>query len=153
MEAHVCNLRHDRAFAIVEAGLFAANQRTDAQIPKFSVQANHIHLLVEADDRLALSRMLRGLAIRLGRRLNALMGTRGKVIAHRYHARALPSPTQVRNALFYVLGNHEHHAREARVSETDSDIRSSSGLLSFRPPAPRTWLLRDGWRRGRGRGG
>src|SRR6187397_2076799 len=59
MEAHVWNLRSKRSFRILERALFFASNRQDAQVVHFSVQGNHIHMLVEADDKRALSRAMR----------------------------------------------------------------------------------------------
>ena len=149
MESHVWNLRSKRCFRIVERALFMTANGLSAQIVHFSVQGNHIHLLVEADDKRSLSRAMRSLAIRIARGINTLMRTSGKVLAHRYHARSLKTPTEVRNALGYVRHNFRHHAsqRNEAVGLTFVDPYSSEGLLSFCSPPARTWLLADGWRR------
>ncbi len=149
MESRVWSLRSKRCFRIVERALFMTANGRNAQIVHFSVQGNHIHLLVEADDKRSLSRAMRSLAIRIARGINALMATSGKVVAHRYHARALRTPTEVRNALGYVRHNFRHHAarRSEPVRLTFVDPYSSDALLSFRVPSARTWLLADGWRR------
>ena len=62
-------------------------------------------LIVEAKDRASLSHGVQGLGIRLARRLNAFFGISGRFFRDRYHDRILRSPTEVRNALRYVLGN------------------------------------------------
>jgi REP element-mobilizing transposase RayT len=71
----------------------------------FSVQSDHVHLLVEAHDKVSLSRGIGGLAIRLARSINRQLGRRGRVWADRYHARPLPTPREVRHAIVYVLTN------------------------------------------------
>ena len=149
MDAHVWNLRSRRSFRIVERALWAAGTREDARICHYSVQGNHVHLLVEASDKRALSSAMRSLAIRMGLGLNRLMGTKGRVVAHRYHARALRTPTEVRNALGYVLHNRRKHADEQQRSLRADfvDPYSSAAPHAFTPPAPRTWLLATGWRR------
>ncbi|HEU4420409.1 MAG TPA: hypothetical protein VFT55_15845, partial [Planctomycetota bacterium] len=80
----------------------------------YAVLNDHLHLLVEAQDRLALSRGLQGLAIRIAKALNRLWRRRGTVFADRYHDRILKTPREVRNALCYVLGNGKKHAAEGR---------------------------------------
>ena len=115
----------------------------------YSVQGNHVHLLVEARDSVALGRAMKGLGVRIARGLNRLMGTRGPVLADRYHARILRSPQQVRNALAYVLGNHRHHAGQWAPRP--------SGLGARRPPRCREAETQldpyasgrafDGWKR------
>jgi len=78
---------------------FARASREWFRIVHFSVQATHIHLVVEADDKLALARGVQGLAVRLARAVNRLLRRRGRVFAERYHARPLTSPRAVRNAI------------------------------------------------------
>src|SRR5262249_10036878 len=68
-----------------------------------SVQADQVHLLVEADDKISLSRGLMGLAIRLARAVNRVVGRNGQVWSDRFHARALRTPRDVRNGIVYVL--------------------------------------------------
>jgi len=148
MEARVYNLRSDRSFRVIERALLAATQRDDARIVHFSVQGNHIHMLVEADERRALSSAMRSLAIRIGLGMNRLMRSSGKVIAHRYHARQLRTPTEVYRALGYVRRNHSHHARRlGRPVATSVDRYSSDSEHVFAAPAAKTWLLSIGWQK------
>ena len=108
---HVFQLRSRRCFRLLGEAFLAARERHGVRLCHDSVQGNHVHLLVEARDALALGRAMKGLGVRIARGLNRLMGTRGPVLADRYHARTLRTPREVRNAFAYVLGNHRHHAR------------------------------------------
>jgi hypothetical protein len=121
----------------------------------FSVLGNHIHLLAEADGTSALANGMRSLSIRLAQQLNMMMGRRGPVFSGRYHAHVLKTPSEVRNAVRYVLGNFASHARRRgeRLSADYVDrFSSASGrggrvaqLPLFEEAAtsePRTWLLR-----------
>jgi hypothetical protein len=91
---------------------------------------------------------MRALSIGLSRRLNALMGTCGRVLEDRYHAHVLATPAEARNAVAYVLGNFASHAarRGERVEPGFVDPYSSAARLGpdgLPPPVspPRTWLL------------
>ena len=79
------------------------------RIVHYSIQSNHLHLIVEARDRIALTSGVRGLLIRLARALNRLWSRSGSVFADRFHERELDNPWQVRNALVYVLNNSRKH--------------------------------------------
>lgn len=83
-------------------------RRTSFRVTHFSIQSNHIHLIVEAGSKTTLMKSLRGLGIWLARRVNERLERRGRVIAERYHARALTTPRAVRNAIVYVLKNASH---------------------------------------------
>jgi putative transposase len=85
------------------------------RVVQFSVQHDHLHLIVEARDALALSRGVQGLAIRVARAVNRLVSRRGKVWAGRFFSRALTSPRSVRNALAYVLNNFRKHRAAGRA--------------------------------------
>jgi REP element-mobilizing transposase RayT len=104
-------LRGFRVYPAVRKALCGARERLDTRIVHFSVQKDHIHLLVEARDEIALGRAMKGFGVRLARGLNRIAGRTGRVVADRYHARYLRHPVEVRRALIYVLQNATKHAR------------------------------------------
>jgi putative transposase len=140
------------------------------QVVPFSVQSDHLHLIVEAVDRKALLGGVRGLSVSLARRVNQLVFRRGRVIADRWHGRALSTPRAVRHALVYLFGNYRKHEKSAggvvdpfssapyfpgflefaQGVPTARDLRRIAGIeLARGSPVlePRSWLLRVGWRR------
>ena len=161
----VPSLRRKPLAGVVFAAFRAARARLGARLVQFSVQSNHLHLIVEADGHRALSRAMQGLAVRLARRLNRRLERRGSVFADRYHARTLRTPLQVRRALIYVLHNHKHHLTlPGRPSLFDpmSTAAYFDGFTTrierwprdgFVPPKEspvaksQSWLLCVGWRR------
>jgi REP element-mobilizing transposase RayT len=158
MREHVWNLRTQRAFDTLIPRFFAARERLGMRLVHFSIQRDHIHLIVEVLGTLALSRGVQGLSVRIARALNRMMKRRGAVFADRYHHRVLSTARQVRNALAYVLcnGRKHGHARGSGWLDPYSSARAfdgwSSTIDSTGPPlpvaAPRSWLLRVGWRHG-----
>jgi hypothetical protein len=89
---------------------------------------------------------VQGLAIRIARAVNRVLGRRGKVFADRYHAHALCSPKETANAIAYVLGNsHVHAARRGRRIDPDAVDPLSSAANRQLVAQPHTWLLRCGW--------
>ena len=157
LRAGLPSLRGDRAFPVVRAALKAGRRRLGIRLVHYSVQSNHLHLVVEAADASALGRGIKGLAVRLARRLNALFGTSGTLFPDRFHAHALRSPSEVRNALGYVVHNFAHHlALDGYVIPRGTrDLLSSASWLTAPPPetapvvAAESWLLREGWKRAR----
>ena len=87
------------------------------------------------------------------------------MFADRYHLEVLASPTQVRNALCYVVQNARRHGSrlDPRFHGADpfssawwfDGWRDASWKRGLRPPeertvaAPESWLLRVGWQRAR----
>lgn len=145
---HVWNLRSRRCFEIIETSLGAARERFGLRVIEFTVLGNHLHLVVEADSDEALSRGMQGLNIRIAKALNRLMERKGRVFADHYHSRMLRTPTELVNAIAYVLGNAAHHYGESGRDPFSSrayEAQHREKILSH----PRTWLLRSGWRRAR----
>lgn len=165
MLPHVWNLRSRRALRVVEAALSGAREREHDlfRAVHFSIQGNHVHVIVEADCDAALAAGMQGLSVRLAKGLNRMMGARGRVLSDRYHAHVLRTPSEVRRALAYVLLNFRSHmARLGRRPPMAAiDPFSSGGVFdgwadiataltdseSMVTSRPRTWLLGAGWRR------
>jgi len=138
LKARFRSFRTQFVFPTVRRALAdAARALSGFRIVQFSVQADHVHLIVEARDRVTLSRGLQGLAIRLARRVNALVSRSGKLWLARYFARDLTSPRAVRNALAYVLNNFRKHRRK-RESLIDpySSAPYFDGFRELRGRAP-----------------
>jgi putative transposase len=138
---------------------FARTGRSWFRLVHFSVQDDHVHLLVEANDRQSLSRGMAGVAIRLARAVNRVLCRKGPIWSCRYHSRALTTPREVRNALVYVIFNHRKHVPGTRGWDPCSSAPWLDGWEtpptgppfdnSECPPVrgPETWLARTGWKR------
>jgi REP element-mobilizing transposase RayT len=142
----VWNLRSKRCFVAIEQCFAGARERFGLRLIEFSVLGNHLHLLVEADSNVALSRGMQGLAVRIAKALNRVMQRQGSVFDDHYHSRLLRTPTQLVNAMAYVIGNHERHYGPAREIDPYSSLARDPHRVLARPM---TWLLRVGWRRSR----
>ncbi|HEY2029996.1 MAG TPA: transposase [Myxococcales bacterium] len=135
-------LRKDAPAAVLQQAFRDAAVRFGMRIAHYSIQGNHLHLVVEVDDSNALTKGMQGLAIRIARRLNARLGRRGPIFADRYHANVLTSRRGVANAVRYVVGNYQRHTREY----LPAGFRDPLATLLDRPLAPPlSWLLRVGW--------
>lgn len=130
----------------------------DFRILQLSIQDDHLHLVVEAEES-ALRSGISGFEIAFARRLNALVGRSGSVWDSRYHRRDLKTPKAVRTALRYVLLNakkHGHIDADMPAFDVYSTAFAFDGWTVtirwlWNRPWPRvrakTWLLRVGWRR------
>ena len=109
LRAEVWNLRTHRCFRALRRSFERGCERFGYRLVHFSVQGNHIHLIVEAPDAVQLGRAMKGLEVRMARALNGVMRRRGPVFADRYHAHLLRSPREAANAVRYVLENWRVH--------------------------------------------
>jgi REP element-mobilizing transposase RayT len=159
----VARLRTEVMYEVIRTALALAtkwmNEPEPVRFVHASVQANHLHLIVEAASAKALSRAVKGLLVSIAKRLNAIAGRKGRVFADRYHTTMLGTPRQVRNALAYTLLNFRKHG-EAKPNQRLDPYSSAFALPDWAPDGlidlrgrplpvalPKTWLLAEGWRR------
>ena len=151
--------RAERVRSVLEHAM-RDSQRCDFRIAHYSIQADHLHLIIEADDPAALTRGMRSLSVRIAMRLNkrVLERVRGRVWGDRYHGRDLAGPRAVRNALVYLFANHLKHGEyDVGLIDPCSSARWFAGWMPTSHPLdqprtatpsvepPTTWVLREGW--------
>jgi REP element-mobilizing transposase RayT len=153
------SLRSPRAFAAISAAIAAASSEL-FRVLHFTVQDDHLHLMIEAEDRKALMAGAKGLAVRSARALNRSLRRRGQVWGDRYHARELGTPREVRDCYAYILLNRRKHRPGAvgfdpcsSAAWFDGWRRAAGGPDASRDGDPpvvraRTWLAATAWRRG-----
>jgi REP element-mobilizing transposase RayT len=145
------SLRRRTRFVHVKRAFRHGCDRFGMRMCEFSLQDAHIHLIVEASDKRALSRGMQALSVRIARAVNRMLGRHGQVIADRYHARPLRTPTEVRNAVHYVRNNMQKHAAERGVvidplaKDPFSSVSAEARWYGDSPTValPQTWLLRN----------
>ena len=129
----------------------------------YSIQHNHVHLLIEAQGKDELASGMKSVGARFARAVNRVFSRSGPVLEGRFHHHVLRSPREVRNALAYVLLNvRKHRAQKGggalpmRLDEASSGRwfegwkrpPPATGTVGSRDVAPaRSWLLVAGWRR------
>jgi REP element-mobilizing transposase RayT len=133
MKHGVWNLRSRRCFTALARAFWGGADRFGFRLVHYSVQGNHVHLLVEAKDERALSRGMCGLGVRVAKGLNRVMRRQGKVLDDRYHGHILRTPTEVKRARAYLLQNAQKHYG-LRVADPYTSARAVV--------EPRTFLMR-----------
>ena len=166
VRSDVPSLRTVPIVAEIERTFAAGCERPGFRLVHYSLQGNHAHLIVEAQDRDMLGRGMNAISARLARAVNRATGRTGRVLVERYHHRTLATPREVHRALRYVLLNARRHAgRKATATRTRPRLDPASSARWFDgwrpgtvaadderygPPAvtpPRYWLVTVGWRR------
>jgi putative transposase len=172
----VGNLRRRCVYHAIREATLTTALREDFRIVHLSIQRTHIHLIVEANDKTALASGMQGFQISAAKHLNAAISKgkrgprrRGTVFPDRYHAQIITSPRQARHALSYVLSNWRRHQedRKSPMSGWTIDWFSTAAMFPgwaeygdepflWRGPdtydpliayQPKTWLLREGWKK------
>jgi REP element-mobilizing transposase RayT len=174
--AAVGKLRRRCVYQAIREATLTTARREDFRIVQLSIQHDHIHLLVEADNKRALAVGMQGFQISAAKHLNAAISKgklgprrRGTVFPDRYHAEIITSPTQARHALSYVVNNWRKHREDQHGPASTWKLDWFSSAITFPgwaeygdeaflwrgPPTyeplmvfqPKTWLLREGWKK------
>ena len=179
------SLRKRHMYAALRAATIAVAMRELAyddvngafRIIHISIQQTHVHMIVEADNKLAMSRGMQSFMISAAKHINRAYSEklglavrrRGRVFADRYHQEIIETPRQARHALACVLNNWRKHREDRRAgTETWKVDPFSTGFnfmgwreredaeVHWRGPGtydqlvvyfPKTWLLSQGWKK------
>jgi REP element-mobilizing transposase RayT len=159
------SLRTPALVKAFERTLACGCERGSFRVVHYSLQHDHVHLIVETKDAHSLGRGMMSIGTRLARAVNRVFGRTGRVLADRYHARPITTPREARNALAYVLLNvRKHLVRDGvplgRIRREPDPASSGRWFDGWRTPSKvvseragacvaqaRTWLLATGWRR------
>ncbi len=113
-------LRTPKTYRVLERAFRNGKEKDGFRLIEFSVQQDHLHLIVEADDRRRLTRGMQGLMIRIAKALNRFWRRRlGRVFDDRYFALAMTKRKQVWRTLRYVLLNGRKHGTWLAKDEPD----------------------------------
>ena len=155
-------LRTAKLVAELERSWREVRERGRFRLVHFSIQGDHVHMVVEAASARDLACGLKSVVARFARAVNRVFRRTGRVLADRCHVHVLRTPREVRNVIAYVLLNARRHlAKAGRALPRFASIDPASSGRWFGgwritvppvrdPPAvatPRTWLLGIGWRR------
>ena len=126
-------------FGRIHRALNAAKARFGCRIIHYSIQGNHIHLIIETQNERTLSRAMQGLGVRLAKGLNRVLKRRGQVLEERYFAKSLTSELQVHAALAYLFDNDRKHdaqrGRKLRPAGTLDPYATGVHFRDWREPS------------------
>ena len=170
----VGSLRRRPMYRALREATIVAAVRERIRIVHISLQGTHVHLLVEAEDKLALARGMQGFQISAARNVNTALGQRGRrrrgaVFSDRYHLEVITSPRRARHALSYVLNNWRKHGEDrsglastwlvdpfsSGISFPDwQELEDKAVMWPLRETydplvvrRPQSWLLREAWKK------
>jgi REP element-mobilizing transposase RayT len=113
-------LRTPRGLRRLERAFRQGKERDGFALLHYSIQHDHLHLMVEVKNKRNLSKGLQALGIRLAKSLNSFWHRqRGGVFAERYFAAALKDWRQIWRTVRYVLNNGRKHGSWTVRSQPD----------------------------------
>lgn len=86
-------------------------------IVHYTLEFDHVHMLVETNNNETLARGMQSFGITLSKGINKIKATSGQVFKTRYHFRKLKTPSEIKNALAYILGNGIKHKSSSFINQ------------------------------------
>lgn len=79
------------------------------RIAHYTLEYDHVHLLVEADNTKVLGKGMQSFGISFSKGINKIKESKGQVFKTRYHFRKLKTVVEVKNVINYIFGNSIKH--------------------------------------------
>lgn len=111
------------------------NARKYVSVIHYSLQSNHVHLIIEANNNERLTQGMRSLTITFSKCLD-----KGRIQKERYHLHILKSVRETRNAIQYVIFNEARHSGKKTVR---ADLFTSLHLLPIRDFARKFSIVKE----------
>lgn len=139
------SIRNKECLRLLKSAIINA-RRMGLKVIHFSLQHNHIHLIVEADNNTLLTSGMRSLTITFAKGLK-----QGRVQVERYHLHVLKTIRETKNAVKYVLFNKQKHekGRYSKIDEYCSLLSVKNWQILARQFAKESLMIlrieRTGW--------
>jgi REP element-mobilizing transposase RayT len=117
----VHTLRNKIIFQKISRAITKARNK-GIRLVHFTIQRDHVHMLIEAENKNQLGKAMQALGISFSKSLKSLTKTKLKIFKDRYHVHILKTLKEVRNAKSYILGNAIKHGVIRDKFDTFSSI-------------------------------
>lgn len=111
------------------------NARRYVSVLHYSLQSNHVHLIIEATSNESLTQGMRSLTITFSKCLS-----KGRIQRERYHLHVLKTLRETRNAIQYVIFNEARHSGRKTMR---ADLFSSLHVLPIKEFARKYSIVKE----------
>lgn len=126
IEREKAGLRNKDILKALQSAIFRARLK-GLRILHYTLEYDHVHLLVEADNNQMLATGMQSFGICFSKGINRIKRLVGRVFQTRYHFRKLKSRNEIRNAFNYIVGNSIKHKKAISIlSPYNSLVRISN---------------------------
>lgn len=117
-------IRNKEALRVLKRAILNARAK-GLMVIHYSLQSNHIHIIVESVNNAVLTTGMRSLTVTIAKGIK-----KGKIQLERYHLHVLKSVQEAKNAIRYVLFNQQKHEnkKQSFIDEYCSILSLPSAL-------------------------
>lgn len=116
-------IKNKQTLALLKHAILKARKK-GLRIIHFTLEYDHVHLLVEANDNEVLGRGMMVFGVTMAKGINRLKSIKGTVYKHRYHFRKINSPRELKNVLHYIFNNGIKHKTAKSLDNLYNSFRA-----------------------------
>jgi REP element-mobilizing transposase RayT len=124
------NLKNKIILSILKKSIMNA-RKMGLRVIHYSLEYDHVHLLVEAADNFILGKGMQAFGITFSKALNRLRKIKGTVYKHRYHFRKIVGARQLKNVLNYIFSNGLKHKTSKSLINPFNSIKAEKKFKLF----------------------
>ena len=115
---------------MLKKAIFNARKK-GLRIIHFSLEYDHVHLLVEAADNVELGKGMQSFGVTLSKAINRMRKMKGTVYKHRYHFRQISSSRELKYVMKYIFSNGVKHGTAKTIINPFNSIRAEMKSYLF----------------------
>jgi REP element-mobilizing transposase RayT len=124
------DLKNKTILIILKKAILNA-RRQGLKVIHFTLEYDHVHLLIEADNNNILGKGMKAFGVTLAKAVNRVKNSKGGVYKHRYHFRQISSARQLKNVLIYIFGNGVKHGTAPSIVSVFNSLRAEMNYQLF----------------------
>ncbi|MBC7714103.1 MAG: transposase [Rhizobacter sp.] len=107
------------------------SRKQGLKVIHFSLEYDHVHLLIEADNNIVLGKGMKSFGVTLSKAINKVKNQKGGVYKHRYHFRQISSARQLKNVMKYIFLNGVKHKTANNIVSPFNSISAEEKYFLF----------------------
>ena len=123
-------MKNKAVLSMLKKAIFNARKK-GLRIIHFSLEYDHVHLLVEAADNVELGKGMQSFGVTLSKAINRMRKMKGTVYKHRYHFRQISSSRELKYVMKYIFSNGVKHGTAKTIINPFNSIRAEMKSYLF----------------------
>ena len=124
------DLKNKSILKILKRAILNARKQK-LKIVHFSLEYDHLHLLVEASNNIELSKGMQSFGVTIAKAINRRCKLKGGVYKHRYDFRKITSSSELKKVLSYIFNNGVKHKTSTSIVNPYNSIRAEKKYFIF----------------------
>ncbi|MGZ3789032.1 MAG: transposase [Bacteriovorax sp.] len=106
-------------------------RRQGLKVIHYSLEYDHVHLLIEADNNYILGKGMQAFGVTLSKAINRMRKLKGGVYKHRYHFRHISSARELKNVMNYIFTNGLKHKTAKNIMNPFNSMKAEKKYFLF----------------------